>query len=151
LKETVMRGEGRAAFLPHARVFGDGLHAGLRSHAENRTGITPAALKAALDQSAFCRIAFETHYREFDAVLCLGADGEADMVSPTHTGSPVLHSLWTLLHVPVIAIPAGLGAGGLPLGVQLVGFRFADAALLEAAETVAGLVDPWAGTLRIPG
>ncbi len=150
-KETVMRGEGRAAFLPHARAYGDRLHDGLRSHAENRTGISPADLKAALDYAAHSRVAFEGHYRDVDAVLTLAASGEADVLSDSHTGSPILQSLWTLLHVPAVAIPAGDGPGGLPLAVQLVGFRFADGALLAAAEAVSRVVDPWAGRVRIPG
>lgn len=150
-KETVMRGEGRAAFLPHRRVHGSGLNDILSSHAENRTGITAQALKAALDHAAHARMAFEGHYRDVDAVLTLGANGEADPVNDKDTGSPLLHALWTLLHVPVVAIPAGDGPNGLPLAVQLVGFRYADGALLAAAEAVSGVVDPRAGTVRIPG
>ncbi|MEQ8398870.1 amidase [Thalassobaculum sp.] len=150
-KETVMRGEGRAAFLPHARAYGDRLHDGLRSHAENRTGISPADLKAALDYAAHSRVAFEGHYRDVDAVLTLAASGEADVLSDSHTGSPILQSLWTLLHVPTVAIPVGDGPNGLPLAVQMVGFRFADGALLAVADAVSRIVDPWAGRIRIPG
>lgn len=149
-KETIMRGEGRAAFLPHARVHGDRLHDGLRSHAENRTGITPAALKSALDFAAQARPAFEAHYRDFDMVLAPAAVGEADS-GHDHTGSPLLQSLWTLLHAPVVAMPAGDGPNGLPLAVQLVGFRFADGALLAAAAVAAARIDPWCGRVRIPG
>ena len=37
---------------------------------------------------------------------------------------------------PAVVLPAGLGAGGLPIGVQLVGRRFGDEALLAVAATV---------------
>jgi len=149
-KETVMRGEGRVAFLPHARVYGDRLHDGLRSQAENRGGITRAALKSALDYAAHSRLVFEGHYRDVDAVLAPGACGVADPGLES-TGNSILNSLWTLLHAPVVAIPAGDGAGGMPLGVQLVGFRFADGDLLAAAAAAAAVIDPWFGRVRIPG
>lgn len=149
-KEAIMRGEGRAAFMPHARTHGEALHDGLRSHAENRTGITPARLKAALDYAAHCRVAFEAHYRDVDAVLTFSASGEAD-VGIGYTGDPMLQSLWTVLHVPVVAVPSDDGPSGLPLGVKLVGFRFADAELLGVAKSIARILDPWFGRVRIPG
>ncbi|NQW10974.1 MAG: amidase [Alphaproteobacteria bacterium] len=149
-KEAIMRGEGRAAFLPHARAYGEALHDGLRSHTENRTGLTPARLKAALDYAAHCRVVFEAHYRGVDAILTFSASGEAD-IGLDYTGNPMLQSLWTVLHVPVVAIPTQDGPSGLPLGIKLVGFRFADAELLAVAQTVARVIDPWFGRVRIPG
>jgi len=149
-KETIMRGEGRAAFLPHARLYGDRFSDGLRRQAEGPDVITRSVLKAAQDYGAHARLVFESHYRDVDAVLCPGATGEADRGLDS-SGSSILSSLWTVLHVPVVGIPAGEGSSGLPLGVQLIGFRFADAALLAAAEAVAAVVDPWAGKVRVPG
>lgn len=148
-KETIMRGEGRAAFLPLLRTFGDRLAEGPRGHAENRTGIGPLDLKAALDHAAHARVAFEGHFRGFDAVLTFGATGEAE-AGLGDTGSSVMSSLWTLLHVPVVAVPAGDGPGGLPVGVQLAGFRYADGDLLDVAAAVAPVADPWAGRARDP-
>ncbi|MEQ8816966.1 MAG: amidase [Thalassobaculum sp.] len=150
-KETIMGGEGRAAFLPTYRVHGDGLNDRLRAHVENRKGITPAGLRAALDHAAQSRVAFEAYYRDVDVVLSLAATGEADPVAPDHTGSPLLNALWTLLHTPVVSIPAGDGPNGLPLAVQLIGFRHADGALLAAADAVARVVDPRFGKVRVPG
>ena len=42
------------------------------------------------------------------------------------------------MHVPTIALPAGTGPNGLPVGIQLVGRRFEDDRLLAAARWVAG-------------
>ncbi len=95
-------------------------------------------------------MAFEAHYRDVDAVLAPGACGEADRGLES-TGNSILNSLWTLLHAPVVSVPASDGAAGLPLGVQLVGFRFADGDLLAAAAAAAAAVDPWFGRVRIPG
>ena len=57
------------------------------------------------------------------------------------TGNPIFNSMWTLLHVPCIAIPCIKGPNGLPVGVQIVGPRMGDAALLDVAAAVAQVVD----------
>jgi Asp-tRNA(Asn)/Glu-tRNA(Gln) amidotransferase A subunit family amidase len=36
------------------------------------------------------------------------------------TGDPAFSTLWTLLGVPAITLPTGLGTRGLPLGLQIV-------------------------------
>ncbi|WPZ32650.1 amidase [Thalassobaculum sp. OXR-137] len=148
-KDTIMRGEGRAAFLPALLTRGDDLHDTLRGIAEYRTGITPLTLKAAQDYAAHLRLAYEGHYRGFDAVLTFGATGEADEGLES-TGNSVFNSLWTLLHLPVVGVPAGDGPTGLPIGVQFVGFRHGDDALLDVAAAAAPVVDPWHGKVRVP-
>ena len=52
------------------------------------------------------------------------------------TGDPLFNRLWTLLGGPLMSIPAGKGAKGLPIGVQLVGAPGADDDLLDAAAWV---------------
>lgn len=148
-KDTIMRGEGRAAFLPSLLTRGDALHDTLRGIAEYRTGITPMTLKAAQDYAAHLRVAYEGHYRGFDAVLTFGATGEAD-AGLQSTGNSVFNSLWTLLHLPVVGVPAGDGPTGLPIGIQFVGFRHGDDALLDLAAAAAPVVDPWCGKVRVP-
>lgn len=50
------------------------------------------------------------------------------------TGDPRLQEIWSMLHCPSVTIPFGEGAGGLPLGVQLVARPFDDDRLLSAAQ-----------------
>jgi amidase len=52
------------------------------------------------------------------------------------TGDPLFNRLWTLLGGPLMSIPAGKGAKGLPIGVQLVGAPGMDDDLLDAAAWV---------------
>ena len=52
------------------------------------------------------------------------------------TGDPLFNRLWTLLGGPLMSIPAGKGAKGLPIGVQLVGAPDADDDLVDAAAWV---------------
>lgn len=52
------------------------------------------------------------------------------------TGDPLFNRLWTLLGGPLMSIPAGKGAKGLPIGVQLVGAPGTDDDLIDAAAWV---------------
>ena len=74
----------------------------------------------------------DTTFNGYDFLLTLATVGEAP-VGLSFTGDPVFNSAWTLLHVPCIALPAGKGPNGLPLGVQLVGARRRDESLLHWA------------------
>jgi Asp-tRNA(Asn)/Glu-tRNA(Gln) amidotransferase A subunit family amidase len=51
------------------------------------------------------------------------------------TGSPVFNGLWTYLGMPCVTLPL-LEAGGLPIGVQLVGKRRDDGRLLRGARSL---------------
>ena len=54
-----------------------------------------------------------------EILMTPAAPGEAPLGLQS-TGSAALNRLWTLLHVGVMTVPAGLGANGMPLGLQLV-------------------------------
>ncbi len=71
----------------------------------------------------------------YDAVLTPSAAGEAPE-GLGWTGDPAFNSLWTALGVPCVTVPAGVGPGGLPLGVQLAGRFGEDADVLAWAEWV---------------
>jgi Asp-tRNA(Asn)/Glu-tRNA(Gln) amidotransferase A subunit family amidase len=78
----------------------------------------------------------ELFEQRFDAILTPAAHGTAP-VGLESTGEPTFNSLWTLLGLPAISVPLLQGANGLPLGVQLVGARGADARLLRTARWLA--------------
>ena len=73
----------------------------------------------------------------YEAILTPAATGVAP-VGLSATGSPVFNFLWTYLGMPAISVPL-LESDNLPLGVQLVGARGADAKLLAAAEALLAL------------
>jgi Asp-tRNA(Asn)/Glu-tRNA(Gln) amidotransferase A subunit family amidase len=70
-----------------------------------------------------------------DVLLTPSAAGEAP-AGLGSTGDPSFNSIWTLAWTPCVTLPAGAGPKGLPLGIQLVGPRFGDEALLDAAAWV---------------
>jgi Asp-tRNA(Asn)/Glu-tRNA(Gln) amidotransferase A subunit family amidase len=82
---------------------------------------------------------FETTQRAFPAAM----DGLDILVTPAApgeapkglewTGDPVFNFIWTSLHVPCVTVPAGTGPNDLPLGIQIVGRRGDDRAVLAWA------------------
>lgn len=78
---------------------------------------------------------FESHYRDFDAIIAPSATGEAPLLGPT-TGDPVFCVIWTLAGLPAITLPLLVGERGLPIGVQLIGQVERDDRLLRTAAWV---------------
>jgi amidase len=74
-------------------------------------------------------------FAEVDVLLTPSAAGEAPEGLGS-TGDPSFNSIWTLSWSPSLTLPAGTGPNGLPLGIQLVGPRFGDEALFDAAAWV---------------
>ena len=77
---------------------------------------------------------YETLRGEVDFCMTLAATGAAP-VGLDSTGDPVFTVPTSLLGIPTITMPL-LEADGLPLGLQVMGFRDADAALFAAAAGV---------------
>jgi Asp-tRNA(Asn)/Glu-tRNA(Gln) amidotransferase A subunit family amidase len=75
--------------------------------------------------------AFVTWATPYDAILTPPTVGEAP--TPETTGDPRFCTRWSLLGVPAIVIPSGLGPHRLPLGLQLVAAPGDDRRLLAAA------------------
>lgn len=141
---AVMRGEGRAAFLPEYRAHYGLLHQDFRDRVEDKDKIGPKGLRDALDFAAAQRPVFERLVADFDAVLAPSAVGEAPRSLLT-TGDALFQRMWTLLHVPCITIPGFAGENGLPIGVTLVARRYEDAHLLAVGERVAAAISARVG------
>lgn len=96
----------------------------------------PEALGEGRRAFAAARAALAAACAGFDAILTPAAPGEAPE-GLDWTGDPVFNKLWTALHWPAVAVPAGRGPRGLPLAVQLVApedrAALAWAAWVEAA------------------
>ena len=138
---NVYNREAGVTFLPEYVTHSSLLSAGLRDKVENAKGITDEELLGSYAIAEECRRAFDQNMREnFDVVLSPASSGEAPEGLQS-TGNSAFNTMWTLLHVPCIAVPAGRGPTGLPVGVQLVGPRMSDSRLLAIAETISSIID----------
>jgi Asp-tRNA(Asn)/Glu-tRNA(Gln) amidotransferase A subunit family amidase len=81
------------------------------------------------------RTRIQAGFDGIDIILAPCANGEAP-VGMDYTGDPFFQGLWTALHVPTISIPSHFGPNNLPVGIQLVGQKYEDEALLAAARWV---------------
>jgi Asp-tRNA(Asn)/Glu-tRNA(Gln) amidotransferase A subunit family amidase len=95
-----------------------------------------AAYVEAIETAEAFRRHLDDVFAGVDILLTPSAPGEAPE-GLTSTGSPNFNSIWTLAWTPCVTLPAGTGPHGLPLGIQLVGPRFHDEALLDMAAWVA--------------
>jgi Asp-tRNA(Asn)/Glu-tRNA(Gln) amidotransferase A subunit family amidase len=75
---------------------------------------------------------FAEAIRPGELLLTLPAAGEAP-IGLASTGNAQFNRLWTLLHLPCLTLPAGNGPNGMPLGVQVVETRGAEASLFAGA------------------
>ncbi len=82
-----------------------------------------------------CRHMLEDGLRGFDVLVTPSAEGEAPR-GLENVGKTAFHQMWTMLHVPSVAVPVFTGPSGLPMGVQVIGVRGADERTLQAAHWV---------------
>jgi amidase len=130
LHRVIMAHETARSMAHEWRTARARLSPSLAAFIERGLATTPAAVAAARAQAATCKRSLAALLDEGELVLTLAAAGEAP-VGLESTGNAVFNRLWTLLGLPCLTLPAGRGARGLPLAVQLVGGP--EDALLAAA------------------
>jgi amidase len=118
------------------RAHRNQLSAQLREMLDICSNVTPEAYDLARATADDRRRRLAAVFGDCDVLLAPSACGEAPS-GLGNTGSPVLDRIWTLLHVPCVNVPAGVGARGLPIGLQVVGRYGDDAKALRAAAWVA--------------
>lgn len=150
---AIVNTEGGASFLPEYVNAFDKLAPDLKAKVENVLQITPDRLLAAYAVADACRPMLDAMFGpDFDVILTPNAPGEAPVGLHT-TGDAVFNRMWTLLHAPNVGIPVCRGPANLPVGVTLVGKRFADSRLLAIAKALAPVIDadPRAGLRSLWG
>ena len=81
------------------------------------------------------RQAMDAVFESVDVLIAPSAEGEAP-AGLDATGNPIFNRFWTLLGNPCVHVPAGTGEHGMPVGVTVIGPRWADALTLSAAHTL---------------
>jgi Asp-tRNA(Asn)/Glu-tRNA(Gln) amidotransferase A subunit family amidase len=124
--------EGAAASRAIRAVYAARLSELLRKAMEEGDRISVAEYERALKKRDALHRDFSRFLDDYDAVVTPPAAGEAPE-SLTTVGDPSFCTIWTLLGVPAITIPTGLGRRGLPLGLQVVGNQGESNHLLATA------------------
>lgn len=105
----------------------------LRDGLDEGAAITVADYQAALAARAALMEQAHDLWSGFDAVLSPAAPGPAP-AGLDATGDPSFATLWSLLGVPAVSIPAGLSGDALPLGLQLAAGSGDDVRLLGVSQ-----------------
>ena len=117
-------------------VHGDKLSAALRDGLLTPGRALPlSAYVQAIETAEAFRHNLDDLFGEFDVLLAPSAVGEAPEGLGS-TGDARFNAIWTLAWTPCVTLPAGTGRKGLPLGIQLIGQRFRDEALLDVVAWV---------------
>jgi Asp-tRNA(Asn)/Glu-tRNA(Gln) amidotransferase A subunit family amidase len=136
---TIMEAEMAANLAWEYEHGRERLSASLRGQLERGRAVTALDYQNALARIPSLNAGFEEIFERCDALLAPAAAGTAPRGLES-TGDPAFCTLWTLCGMPSLSMPLMRGAGGLPLGVQLIGARNEDARLLRTARWVAAQV-----------
>ena len=118
-----------AAYLPDRAA---GLSASTLEDVAIGAAFRAAEYDAALALIPALTTALGPIFEDFDALVTPAAPGQAP-VGLGNTGPSTFCSIWTLCGTPAVSLPLLRGADGLPMGLQLVGWRGGDVALLQSA------------------
>ena len=108
----------------------------LRQRCADGFALDPAKYVRALGHAAECRAHFAEALGDYDVLIAPAATSEAPK-GLASTGDVAMNVVWTLLHTPAVAVPAGRSPGGMPLGIQVIGRINDDARTLACARWIA--------------
>ncbi|MBI3545714.1 MAG: amidase [Gammaproteobacteria bacterium] len=133
IHRRIMYYEGARAFSVLQTQYPDRLSAPINRLIDEGKTISESTYHAALENRTRLQGELNELLQRYDAIITPPARGQAP-ASLEHTGDPTFCTIWTLCGTPAITIPSGLGAQGLPLGLQVIGAYLQDARLLQAAQ-----------------
>ncbi|MEZ2126629.1 MULTISPECIES: amidase [unclassified Sinorhizobium] len=133
--KSIMGFESARALAWEMDNFPDLLSDALKARLEDGWGVGREEYDAVRHLAKSCRRAFAQNMQNYDFLLTPSAPGEAPLAT-AGTGDSVFNRSWTLLGVPCVNVPFGLGPLGLPLGLQLIGKFDDDMSLIAWADWV---------------
>ncbi len=136
---VVMNAESARAMGWEMTHHRDAISAILREKLEWGLAQSGATLAAARDTFRSLQDGFPAAMEGVDILITPAAPGEAPL-GLAWTGDAAFNLIWTSLHVPCVTVPAGTGPNNMPLGLQIVGRRGDDRAVLAWAQWVAAAI-----------
>ena len=140
--DELLRAQAAIMLVEAARIFAhersqhrEALSPGLRILIDAGAALDPSEYDRGQRLAEEGRHRFDDVFTEVDLLLTPAALGEPPR-DLNETGDPAANALWTVLHAPCVTLPKFRGPRNLPLGMQLVGRRGSDAALLAHARWI---------------
>lgn len=134
---VVQEFEAHQALAWEYRTQYDAMAPRLRGRLDKSKGTTAEAYDEAIRIASKARHALAAMFDDVDVLLTFSAPGAAPKGLGS-TGDARFNSLWTLMGVPCVNVPAYIAEGGLPVGVQVIARYGNDAGALAAARFVEG-------------
>ncbi|KAK4247278.1 amidase [Corynascus novoguineensis] len=134
-QKVIMSGEARIAFLREYRIDKTKLDPTICELVVNSSGFTHREKIQALDEYASMRAMADSLAAKYSVIVTPSAVDEAPL-GLEDMSSATFNTLWTGLHIPVINVPAFVGAHGMPIGISLVAGRFCDQHLLRIGKVI---------------
>jgi len=134
--DLIMATEMATGFDDHYQHHRDGISPQLAEIIERGRAVRAVDYHRSLLLIPRLNEALQEAFASYDAILTPATTGEAPLGLES-TGNPLFCAIWTLCGTPAISLPLMEGRQGMPLGVQLVAPRGADARLLQAARWLA--------------
>ena len=135
---NIIAWEGRWPLNTYARdMDGSKLSKAAQDRLRLAESMTQADYAAAIDERERVRQVYAS-LQDYDLCISLSAPGPAPL-GLSSTGDPIFGAPSSLLGVPSLSLPV-LRVEGLPLGLQLLGFANADAAMFAAAAAILPLL-----------
>lgn len=134
IAQTISIFERRWPFLEYLHRYPDRLSEGATERSQRSAQISRDEYLHALDRQQTIRQSIEAMRSRADGFISLTAAGPAP-IGLTHTGDRSFQIFWTLTAAPSITLPR-LSVAALPVGLQIMGFRDADAALAATAHWI---------------
>ncbi|HUS53272.1 MAG TPA: amidase [Thermohalobaculum sp.] len=116
---------------PLSDQYGPLMSPRLTQHVAEGREISAAAYREAVANRETARTGLAPIFARFDAILTPSSPGPAPE-GHLSTGQAIFNAFWTYTGVPCVNLPL-LEVDGMPMGVQLVGPKGADGALLRTA------------------
>lgn len=128
----IMGFEAWAAFAPERRSHASQFSPAFAEVLAGGAAVDGERLVAAHALAIHARGEIESLLKQVDVLIAPSATGEAPLGLDA-TGNPIFSRLWSLLGVPCVHVPTGVGSHGMPVGVTVIGPRWRDARALSAA------------------